>query len=245
MLGDDIETCFPTAITTVQISRGAIQKSKYLKKYHVMSELIKRYFLDLFLNPGMLWVRFAMYFMLSLMIGLLFFGLGNKTSYTSIQSRTSVLFYSVSFYIFMVVAVLPFRVHDKAVASKEVFNSYYHPLAHHFASTLASLLGVLILAFTTTVIMVPIGKVQCPIQVLSGHAAISQLCRGLGSDGDASRLKLHHRNRRPCRTVWILHAAHGLHVGSVRVSNLVALGIFRSVSHVHMAIVHVHRVFGS
>jgi ABC-type multidrug transport system ATPase subunit len=63
MLGDDIETCFPTAITTVQISRGAIQKSKYLKKYHVMLELIKRYFLDLFRNPGILWVRFGMYFM--------------------------------------------------------------------------------------------------------------------------------------------------------------------------------------
>ena len=164
MLGDDIETCFPTAITTVQISRGVIQKSKYLKKYYVMVELIKRYCLDLFLNPGMLWVRFAMYFMLSLMIGLLFFGLGNKTSYTSIQSRTSVLFYSVSFYIFMVVAVLPFRVHDKQVASKEVFNSYYHPLAHHFASTLASLLGVLILAFTTTVIMVPMAKFNAPFK---------------------------------------------------------------------------------
>eukprot|EP00563_Minutocellus_polymorphus_P008385 CAMPEP_0181026220 /NCGR_PEP_ID=MMETSP1070-20121207/3520_1 /TAXON_ID=265543 /ORGANISM="Minutocellus polymorphus, Strain NH13" /LENGTH=768 /DNA_ID=CAMNT_0023103391 /DNA_START=264 /DNA_END=2567 /DNA_ORIENTATION=+ len=164
MLGDDIETCFPTAITTVQISRGAVQKSKYLKKIWVMLELIRRYFLDLFLNPGMLWVRFAMYFMLSLMIGLLFFGLGDKTSYTSIQSRASVLFYSVSFYIFMVVAVLPFRVHDKAVAAKEVFNSYYHPLAHHFASTLASLFGVLILAFITTVIMVPMAKFHAPFK---------------------------------------------------------------------------------
>lgn len=164
MLADDIETCFPTAITTVEISRAAVQKSKYLKKTLVMSELIKRYTLDLFLNPGMLWVRFAMYLMLSLMIGLLFFGLGDKTSYTSIQSRASVLFYSVSFYIFMVVAVLPFRVHDKAVAAKEVFNSYYHPLAHHVASTLASLIGVFMLAFITTVIMVPMAKFNAPFK---------------------------------------------------------------------------------
>ena len=161
MLADDIETCFPTAITTVE---AAVQKSKYLKKTLVMSELIKRYMLDLFLNPGMLWVRFAMYLMLSLMIGLLFFGLGDKTSYTSIQSRASVLFYSVSFYIFMVVAVLPFRVHDKAVAAKEVFNSYYHPLAHHVASTLASLIGVFMLAFITTVIMVPMAKFNAPFK---------------------------------------------------------------------------------
>jgi ABC-type multidrug transport system permease subunit len=163
-LADDIETCFPTAITTVQISRAAVQKSKYLKKMLIMSELVKRYLMDLVLNPGMLWVRFGMYSMLSLMIGLLFWGLGDKTSYASIQSRASVLFYSASFFIFMVVAVLPFRVHDKAVVAKEVFNGYYHPLAHHAASTLASLFCVLVLAFVTTVIMAPMAKFNAPFK---------------------------------------------------------------------------------
>lgn len=164
MLADDIETCFPAAITTVEIRRSSVQKSKYLKRMWVMIELIKRYILQLFLNPGILWVRFVMYSMLSLMIGLLFLGLGNKTSTTSIFSRTSVLFYSVSFFTFMVVAVVPFRVHDKAVAKKEVFNSYYHPLAHHVASTLAALLGVLILSFVTTVIIVPMAKFHAPFK---------------------------------------------------------------------------------
>ena len=164
MLADDIETCFPTAITTVEISRSAVQKSRFLKKSRVWLELTRRYMLDLILNPGIMWVRFAMYSMLSLMIGLLFLGLGDRASTTSILSRSSVLFYQVSFFIFMCVAVLPFRVHDKAVAKKEVANSYYHPLAHHFTSAFASCFCVLALAFITTVIIVPMAKFQSPFK---------------------------------------------------------------------------------
>eukprot|EP00567_Pseudictyota_dubia_P017121 CAMPEP_0197437676 /NCGR_PEP_ID=MMETSP1175-20131217/4856_1 /TAXON_ID=1003142 /ORGANISM="Triceratium dubium, Strain CCMP147" /LENGTH=667 /DNA_ID=CAMNT_0042967253 /DNA_START=443 /DNA_END=2446 /DNA_ORIENTATION=- len=159
-LADDIEVCFPIEITSVTISRTEVHKSVLVKKAWVFIELVKRYMIDLFFNPGTLWVRFVMYTMLALFIGLLFFGLGDRTSYTSIQSRTSLLFYSVSFFIFMVVAVLPFRVHDKAVVRKEVFNGYYHPITHHIASTLVSLLGVLILALMITVIIVPMAKLN-------------------------------------------------------------------------------------
>jgi len=71
--------------------------------------LTYRYFLNLWFNPGILFVRIAMYSMLALMVGALFWELGDKHDYESILSRAAVLFYCVAFFIFMSVAVYPSR----------------------------------------------------------------------------------------------------------------------------------------
>jgi len=161
-LAADEEVCFPASIQEVVVKRSAIQSSLLVNKACIMVELVKRYSFDLWLNPGILWIRLAMYSILSLFIGLLFYDLGDKTSYMSIQSRAAILFYSVSFYTLMVLAVIPFRVYDRAIMAKEVFNGYYHPILHHFAVAIGTLPGVAILAFFTTTIMVSMTGLRAP-----------------------------------------------------------------------------------
>ncbi|KAL7525097.1 hypothetical protein ACHAXR_001883, partial [Thalassiosira sp. AJA248-18] len=93
-----------------------------------MVELIRRYILNLIYNPGILGTRVAMYVMLALIIGALFWNLGDLTTFTSINSRIALLFYCVAFFVFMSVAVLPFTVMERGIITKEVRNSYYHPI---------------------------------------------------------------------------------------------------------------------
>ena len=72
-------------------------------------ELVRRYLGELILNPGILQIRLAMYTILSLFLGALFFKLEKDYEATqSINSYAALLFYSSSFYIFMVCATLPF-----------------------------------------------------------------------------------------------------------------------------------------
>lgn len=68
---------------------------------NAITELTWRYFKNLILNPGILGTRLAMYTMLSILIGGLFWDLGTLTTFTSVQSRIALLFYCVAFFIFM------------------------------------------------------------------------------------------------------------------------------------------------
>jgi ABC-type multidrug transport system permease subunit len=101
--------------------------------YTAIGPLLYRYFLNLWFNPGILGTRIAMYSMLALMVGGLFWELGDRNDYQSIQSRIAVLFYCVAFFIFMSVAVLPFTVMERGIVDKEVLNDYYHPIAYQVA----------------------------------------------------------------------------------------------------------------
>ena len=125
-------------------------------------ELIRRYLTNLFFNPGILGTRVAMYVMLALVIGALFWNLGYSTTYSSIQSRIALLFYCVAFFVFMSVAVLPFTVIDRAIVNKEVKNGYYHPALYHAAQAIASLPGTALLAFLTTLIVLTMTKLNAP-----------------------------------------------------------------------------------
>ena len=116
--------------------------------------LLYRYFLNLWFNPGILGTRIAMYSMLALMVGALFWELGDKLDYESIISRTAVLFYCVAFFIFMSVAVLPFTVMERGIVDKEVLNGYYHPIAYQVAQGIATIPAAAVLAALTSVITV-------------------------------------------------------------------------------------------
>ena len=117
-------------------------------------ELVRRYFLNLWFNPGMILVRVFMYSALSLMIGILFWNLGDNNSYGSIQSRIALLFYVGAFFVFMSVAVLPFTVQEKSIVDKEVRNGYYHPAVYQLAQALSSIPGVIVLAGMGTGIII-------------------------------------------------------------------------------------------
>jgi len=121
----------------------------------VVCELTYRYFLNLWFNPGILGTRIAMYSMLALMVGALFWQLGDREDFESIQSRAAVLFYCVSFFIFMSVAVLPFTVMERAIVDKEIMNNYYHPVMYQISQGISSIPGAAVLALLTTVIIVP------------------------------------------------------------------------------------------
>mmetsp|Transcript_18054 Transcript_18054/g.20818 ORF Transcript_18054/g.20818 Transcript_18054/m.20818 type:complete len:190 (-) Transcript_18054:914-1483(-) len=68
-------------------------------------ELTRRYFKNLFYNPGIFGVRLAMHIMLGLVIAEIFWDLSSLTTATSIQSRIALLLYCVAFFVFMSVAV--------------------------------------------------------------------------------------------------------------------------------------------
>jgi len=129
----------------------------------VVMELTYRYFLNLWFNPGILGTRVAMYSMLALMVGALFFDLGERTDTESIHSRAAVLFYCVSFFVFMSVAVLPFTVMERAIVDKEIQNFQYHPIMYQIAQGLSSIPGCALLAFLTTVIVVPMTGLHGPL----------------------------------------------------------------------------------
>mmetsp|Transcript_4559 Transcript_4559/g.6571 ORF Transcript_4559/g.6571 Transcript_4559/m.6571 type:complete len:669 (-) Transcript_4559:78-2084(-) len=120
----------------------------------VVVELIYRYFLNLWFNPGILGTRVAMYGMLAGMVGALFWQLGDRTDYASVESRGAVLFYCVAFFIFMSVAVLPFTVIERAIVDKEVRNGYYPSSAYQVAQAVSSIPGSAVLAGITTAIIV-------------------------------------------------------------------------------------------
>jgi ABC-type multidrug transport system permease subunit len=105
--------------------------------------------------------RFLLSF-LALMVGALFWGLGDRDDYESIISRAAVLFYCVSFFIFMSVAVLPFTVMERAIVDKEVANKYYHPISYQVAQAIASIPGAAVLAFLVSVIIIHMLKFKDP-----------------------------------------------------------------------------------
>lgn len=84
----------------------------------ISSELTYRYWLNIFFNPGILMTRVAMYVMLALMCGLLFWNLGERHDLASVQSRIALSFYCSGFFVFMSVAVLPFTVMERDIVDK-------------------------------------------------------------------------------------------------------------------------------
>ena len=167
-----------------------------------ISALTYRYFLNLWFNPGILFVRIAMYSMLgkystasyrntiqcntmqhltkihvlfcsvlfcfalcwvpALMVGALFWELGEKHDYESIISRAAVLFYCVAFFIFMSVAVLPFTVMERDIVDKEVLNGYYHPWSYQIAQGLSTIPGAAVLAGLVSLIIITMLKFKDP-----------------------------------------------------------------------------------
>jgi len=125
-------------------------------------ELSWRYLQNLGCNPGILGTRLVMYSLLSFLIGSLFYDLGSKDSYASVQSRIALMFYCVAFFVFMSVAVMPFTVMERAIVQKEVRNEYYHPACFHFAQAIASLPGTFLLALVTTSIVIGLTGLNAP-----------------------------------------------------------------------------------
>jgi len=99
---------------------------------------------------------------IALMVGALFWNLGERHDYESIGSRSAVLFYCVAFFIFMSVAVLPFTVMERDIVDKEVLNKYYHPFSYQIAQGLCTLPGAGVLAGLVSLIIITMLKFKDP-----------------------------------------------------------------------------------
>jgi ABC-type multidrug transport system permease subunit len=79
-------------------------------------------------------------------------------------SAVALLFYSSSFYIFMVCETLPFLAIDLKIRDKEVLNGFYHPITHHLAVALSTIPACLILSLVISAIQVNMVGLQNGIQ---------------------------------------------------------------------------------
>ena len=147
-----------------------MSKLKKVQTMHRMSnplgiagELTYRYWLNIFFNPGILMTRVAMYIMLALMCGMLFWDLGERNDLESVNSRIALSFYCVAFFVFMSVAVLPFTVMERNIVDKEVANKYYHPGYYQLSQAISSIPSAGLLAFLTTLIIITMTKMNDPL----------------------------------------------------------------------------------
>ncbi|PXF43928.1 ABC transporter G family member 11 [Gracilariopsis chorda] len=106
--------------------------------------LTRRGVLNTIRNPAVLWLRFAMYLMLSLMIGLVWLRLGNSASV--LNDYNTALFYTCAFMIFMSVSVLPAYLEERSVLVRERANGAYSVGAYILAHTLYEIPYVFLLA---------------------------------------------------------------------------------------------------
>ncbi|GBG32321.1 ABC transporter G family member 11 [Hondaea fermentalgiana] len=118
--------------------------------------LSRRNLLNNLRNPGIYWVRFVMYVGLCLMIGLMYLGLGDEFTATSINSRTASLFYVAAFLVFMSVAVLPFIVEERATFVRERANGMYSPIAYVVSHYFCMIPGIFLISLVSTASVVPL-----------------------------------------------------------------------------------------
>jgi ABC-type multidrug transport system permease subunit len=90
--------------------------------------LFKRGFLNALRSPGVIWLRMAMYFMLSILIGTVWLQLGNSVAV--INAYNGALFYTTAFMIFMSISVLPMYLEERAVFIRERSNASYGVMAY-------------------------------------------------------------------------------------------------------------------
>ena len=115
-------------------------KAHTKKSVRTAIELTRRAFVNLFRNPAVLGLRVGIYGSMSIMIGILFFGLANSTDgHSIIVSRTAMLYFIIAYCSSMSVAVIPFAIVDRGIVEKEVRNHMFHPVWYHAASALASI----------------------------------------------------------------------------------------------------------
>ncbi len=80
--------------------------------------LLKRGLLNSLRAPAVIWLRFAMYFMLAILIGTVWLLLGNSAKV--IPDINGMLFYTVAFMIFMSISVLPAYLEERNQFVREV-----------------------------------------------------------------------------------------------------------------------------
>jgi len=116
--------------------------------------LSRRNLVEQMRDPGILGVRLAMYSMLAMMVGFMFWDIGSEIDDASIQKRISIIFYVAAFMVFMSVAVLPFFMMQREVFVQERCNQMFGVSEWVLSRFLVSLPGVFLIALVSTALVV-------------------------------------------------------------------------------------------
>jgi hypothetical protein len=129
----------------------------------IFAELTRRYVTNLAKNPGILGLRIIIYAGFSLILGFLFWRIEDNQEMDAVaKSRSGLLSFIVAFFTSMAVDSVPFATVERNIVHKEVRNHRYHPVFYHAAQALATIPACFILAFISTVILMPMTKMHGP-----------------------------------------------------------------------------------
>ncbi|KAJ7542445.1 hypothetical protein O6H91_10G107100 [Diphasiastrum complanatum] len=175
----DIESADPlekmSTAQVIKVLSDAYQSSEYaimaLSKVHEISQikgtvletegsqasfwmqsyiLTKRSFVNMSRDVGYYWLRLAIYIMLAIAIGTLYYKVG--TGYTAIMARAACMSYVGGFLIFMSIGGFPSFVEDMKVFCRERLNGHYGVVAFVVGNTLSSVPFLLLIAFVSAAI---------------------------------------------------------------------------------------------
>lgn len=90
--------------------KGPSKRSRYLMR---VGSLIWRTFLDYLRNLGVFWMRMAMYVLLCICIGTIYFDMGEN--WIEVQSRSAMLFFVTAFLTFMAISAFPAYIEELQV----------------------------------------------------------------------------------------------------------------------------------
>eukprot|EP01135_Chromosphaera_perkinsii_P006886 Nk52_evm41s621 gene=Nk52_evmTU41s621 len=116
--------------------------------------LSSRAFVNAYRNVLMFWIRVAMYIMMAILMGTVWFKIG--TNQDALQDRFSAHFFAIAFLCFMSVAAIPAFIEDKLVFERERANGAYSTLAYVVSNTIVSLPFVFITALAFSAIAYPL-----------------------------------------------------------------------------------------
>eukprot|EP00186_Timspurckia_oligopyrenoides_P002527 CAMPEP_0182445364 /NCGR_PEP_ID=MMETSP1172-20130603/3509_1 /TAXON_ID=708627 /ORGANISM="Timspurckia oligopyrenoides, Strain CCMP3278" /LENGTH=650 /DNA_ID=CAMNT_0024641125 /DNA_START=139 /DNA_END=2091 /DNA_ORIENTATION=+ len=106
--------------------------------------LVRRGVLNTVKNPVVIWLRFAMYFMLAVLIGTVWLRLGSSS--VVIPDINGCLFYVCAFMVFMSSSVLPAYLEERSVMVRERANGAYSVFAYILAHTVYEIPYVFLLS---------------------------------------------------------------------------------------------------
>jgi len=124
----------------VPLTLDESKRSNFSRAPHHVSEwqstayLLRRGMWNSLRNPAVIWLRFAMYIMLAILIGTIWLQLGDSSAV--INDINGALFFTVAFMVFMSISVLPAYLEEREIFIRERANGSYGVGAYMLSHTL-------------------------------------------------------------------------------------------------------------
>ncbi|KAL5698896.1 ATP-binding cassette sub- G member 1 [Ranunculus cassubicifolius] len=116
---------------------GALEKGVQASFISQSLVLTRRSFVNMCRDPGYYWLRFAIYIILCLCVGTIFYDVGS--SYGSIQARGSMLMFVSTLLTFMAIGGFPSFVEDMKIFGHERMNGHYGVSSFVIGNTVSSI----------------------------------------------------------------------------------------------------------